>query len=146
MKRASMAARFFAFVIDMAFLWSVSALMAVAIAVGRLTGADRVSSKDLVATSVEILIIFFLFFLFLFLFYFTYLTGHGERTIGKSALKLKVVRRRDGGDLEWWRAFARACGYWVSSFPFFLGFFMAFFTKGRALHDMLTGTMVARDE
>jgi uncharacterized RDD family membrane protein YckC len=146
MKRASLAARFFALVIDMAFLWSVSALTAVSIVVGHSAGAGRVSSKDVVATVVEGLITFLLFGIFLFLFYFTYLTAHGESTLGKSVFKLKVVRRRDEGNLEWGRAFVRACCYAVSAFPFFLGFFVALLLKGRALHDMLAGTEVAREE
>lgn len=146
MKRASVAARFFALVIDMAFLWSVSALMVVLIVAGHLTGADHLSPKDPIAAALESLVIFLLFSLFLFLFYFTYLTAHGESTLGKGIFKLKVVRRRDERDLEWGRAFVRACCYVVSAFPFFLGFFVAFLTKGRALHDMLTGTEVAREE
>ena len=146
MKRASVAARFFAFVVDLAFLWSVSALMAVLIVIGHLMGTDRFSSKDPIAAALEALIIFAFFCSLLFLFYFTYLTAHGEKTLGKTLFKLKVVRRGDEGDLEWGRALARACAYGISAFPFLLGFFAAFLLRGRALHDVLSGTIVTREE
>ena len=95
MKRASLTARFFAFVIDVAFLWCVSGLMSASIIAGHLTAAERVSLKDPIAAALEILLVFFLVETFLFLFYFTYLTAHGEMTLGKSIFRLKVVRRGD---------------------------------------------------
>ena len=84
-------------------------------------------------------IVFFLSRPLLFLFYFTYLTAHGEMTLGKASFRLKVVRRGDEQELGLARAFGRACAYGVSALPFFLGFFMAFVLKGRAFHDILAG-------
>jgi len=146
MKRATLTARFFAFVIDVAFLWCVSTFLCLSVIAGHVAGADRYSFKDPMRLGVEILLVFFLSNLFLFLFYFTYLTAHGEMTIGKSIFKIKVVRRRDEHDLGLARAFGRACGYLFSAIPFLLGFLAPFFLKGRAFHDILAGTKVAKEE
>jgi uncharacterized RDD family membrane protein YckC len=146
MKRASLTARFFAFVIDVAFLWCVSALLTSAAILGRLAGADPVSPAKPVAAALEILLVFFLSNMLLSLFYFTCLTAHGETTLGKAAFGLKVVNHEDGTDIGWGRAFGRACAYALSAFPFLLGFFMAFLLRGRAVHDVLAGTRVVREE
>jgi len=146
MKKAPVTAQFFAFIIDVAFLWCVSGLMSASIIAGHLTAADRVSLKDPIAAALEILLVFFLVETFLFLFYFTYLTAHGEMTLGKSIFRLKVVRRGDEQEIGLARAFGRACAYGVSALPFLLGFLMAFVLKGRAFHDILAGTKVGQEE
>ncbi len=144
MKRAPAAARLLAFLVDIAFLSCVSALILLSGIAGYLTGLGRFRPIDPIETLRIFLTAFVFLKLFLFVFYFTYLTAHGEQTIGKAAFGLKVVRRADGRDIGLGRALARACCYAVSGFPLFLGFFMAFLLKGRALHDMLTGTEAIR--
>lgn len=146
MKRASLAARFFALVIDGAFLWCVSALLTAAVILGCLAGGDPMGSGNPLAAALKIFLLFFFSNLLLSLFYFTSLTASGEKTLGKAVFGLKVVVREDGSDIGWGRAFWRACGYVFSAFPFLLGFFMAFLLRGRALHDVLAGTKVVREE
>lgn len=146
MKRAPLIARFLAFVIDIAFLWCVAALMTGSVIAGYSLGASRISFADPVAVGLAVVLIFLFFNLFLSLFYFTYLTSGGGKTIGKDVFNIRVVRRHDEGNVGLARAFVRACAYALSTFPFLLGFFMAFLLKGKALHDVLTGTKVAREE
>jgi uncharacterized RDD family membrane protein YckC len=90
--------------------------------------------------------VFFFFSFALVLFYFTYLTAYGEKTLGKALFGIRVVRRRDGENIGFTRALIRTLFYWVSAFPLFIGFLMAFLLKGMALHDMLTGTMVIKED
>lgn len=146
MRRAAPAARFLAFVIDVVFLWCAAVLTTGSIITGYFLGAERVSFRDPVALGLVFGLVFFLSNLVLSLFYFTYLTSGGARTMGKEVFKIRVVRRRDEGNVGWGRAFARTCACALSAFPFFLGFLMAFFFRGRALHDILAGTKVVREE
>jgi uncharacterized RDD family membrane protein YckC len=146
MKRASLIARFFAFVIDLVFLFFITALVTGSIFAGYSIGAGRVPSRDPVGAVLTAILVFILSGIVLFLFYFTYLTSGKGRTIGKNVFGIKVVRAKDEGEVGWGRALARTCTYVLSAFPFLLGFIMAFLFGGRALHDILTGTRVAREE
>ena len=146
MKRASLIARFVAFLIDTAFLFCVSLLLVAVGCAGFMLGTDRIAPRSgLTGTLLLLILVFLAIKVFLFLFYFTYLTAHGERTIGKSILGLKVVRRTDEEAIGYGRSLVRACGYWISAFPLFLGFLMAILLKGRTLHDLLAGTMVVKE-
>ena len=71
------------------------------------------------------------------------LTG---RTLGKWVTGLRV-ERRDGEPLDLGRALLRhTVGYLLSLLPLGLGFLLAAFNReGRALHDLLAGTVVVRD-
>lgn len=68
------------------------------------------------------------------------------QTLGKWATGLRL-ERRDGGQLDWWRVLLRHfVGYPVSLLTLGLGFLVAAFNaQGRALHDLIAGTIVVRD-
>lgn len=147
MKRAPFFIRLLAFLVDLGFLFFVSLLLFISGLAGYSMGMEPVQSfSSFLFELRHFFPLFFKFLLILFLFYFTYLTARGEKTIGKTIFGIKVVRRRDSADIGIMRSFLRALFYWVSAFPFFVGFLMAFLLKGRALHDILTGTMVVKEE
>lgn len=68
------------------------------------------------------------------------------RTVGKWATGLRV-ERRDGGRLGFGRAILRhTVGYLASLLTLGLGFLLAAFSRdGRALHDLIAGTVVVRE-
>ena len=74
------------------------------------------------------------------------LAGLTGRTIGKWATGLRV-ERINGGDLGIGRAFLRHfVGYPLSFLTLGIGFLLAAVTsQGRALHDLIAGTIVTRD-
>lgn len=77
---------------------------------------------------------------------FVLLTTWRGQTIGKWATGLRI-EQMDGRDLSAWRALLRhLIGYPVSLLTFGLGFLVAAFTtQGRALHDLIAGTVVVRN-
>ena len=77
------------------------------------------------------------------LFYAPLLEGsRPHATVGKMALALQV-RRKDGGEVGFARAFARNVAEALCLLSFGLGYLIALFTTRRqALHDLLTGTVV----
>lgn len=61
-------------------------------------------------------------------------------TLGHRMLNLRVVDDRSGGNLGFWKAFARV---WIKGFFGIFSFFtMAFSRRHRAIHDMATGSTV----
>jgi uncharacterized RDD family membrane protein YckC len=148
MKRASWVARFLAFLIDLLFLLAVSILLLVSGALGAFigAGAGKASVSGLLATLAVFAFVFFFFEIFLFLFYFTYLTAHDENTFGKGVFGLKVVCRENYAPCGVVRSLARTLAYWLSALPLFLGFLMALIPGGLALHDIVAGTMVVKEE
>lgn len=146
MKRAPLFLRVLAFLLDLGFLFFVCLLLFISGLAGYMSGAEPVRSfSGFLLKFWGFFPVFFFFSSFLFLFYFTYLSAHGESTFGKSVFRMSVVRRRDGETIGFGRSLLRALFYWVSAFPLFAGFLVAFLLKGRSLHDMLTGTMVIRE-
>ncbi len=145
MRKAPLVARYLAFLIDIAFLVFVVALFVVAGLAGYLAGVGRSAVSGLSEAALSFVLILVCFKAFLCLFYFTYLNAHGEGTLGKSLFGLKVVRRRDGENIGFARSFARSVCYVLSAYPLCTGFFLAFLLKGRALHDILTGTEVVKE-
>lgn len=78
--------------------------------------------------------------------YFTIAVAIWGQTIGKRALRLKVVRP-DGSRVGFWRALARALAYYLSGIILLIGFLMVAFRKDRrALHDLICDTVVVRVE
>jgi uncharacterized RDD family membrane protein YckC len=77
---------------------------------------------------------------------FGVLTGLRGQTLGKWATGLRI-ERRDGTPLSWGHALLRHfVGYPLSLLTLGLGFLVAAFnTQGRALHDLIAGTVVVRD-
>ncbi len=78
--------------------------------------------------------------------YFTFFHGTWGQTIGKMIFGLRVVRP-DGQPLTYLRALIRVWGYFLSAIPFLLGFLWVGFTSSkRSWHDVLTDTMVIREQ
>lgn len=85
---------------------------------------------------------FYLLGLLVSLGYFTFFVGWSSRTPGKALLQLDV-RRTDGGEMSYSRAFLRWVGYLVSITFAGLGFLWVFFDeRKRGWHDYLSGTWV----
>ena len=65
-------------------------------------------------------------------------------TIGKRALNLAVVDL-SGNRISFGRSLGRTLARFLSALPLYLGYLMAAWrSDNRALHDLLTGTMVIR--
>ena len=92
----------------------------------------------------SILGIFFLTFLIVTVLYSTISIGVWGRTVGKAALKLKVVKP-DGSRVSIMRAFGRSIAYILNYFTFGLSFLIIAFThKKRGLHDYIADTIVIK--
>src|SRR5919107_4137054 len=76
---------------------------------------------------------------------FIVIAGLSGRTLGKWMAGLRI-ERRDGAPLSFVRALVRhLVGYALTALTLGLGFLIsAFDSKGRALHDLLAGTVVVR--
>jgi uncharacterized RDD family membrane protein YckC len=76
---------------------------------------------------------------------FGLIVGVSERTLGKWVAGLRI-ERRDGEPLSFARALLRhLVGYPLTLLTFGVGFLLAaFHPQGRALHDLLAGTVVVR--
>ena len=76
--------------------------------------------------------------------YYTVAIGIWGRTLGKVALKLKVVKP-DGSRVSFMRAFGRSLAYILNYFTFGLAFLIIAFTnKKRGLHDYIADTIVIK--
>ena len=77
-------------------------------------------------------------------FYFGYMWSKSGQTIGMKLVKVRVVRRNNGGGLSFIRAGLRGTlGYYISSFLFSLGYIWAIFDPNKeAWHDKLFDTWV----
>jgi uncharacterized RDD family membrane protein YckC len=78
---------------------------------------------------------------------FAVLTGLGGQTLGKWAAGLRI-ERKDGRPLGWGRSFVRHfIGYPLSFLTLGFGILIAAINpRGRALHDLIAGTIVVRDD
>jgi uncharacterized RDD family membrane protein YckC len=78
---------------------------------------------------------------------FGVLTSLTGQTIGKWATGIRIVRK-NGRPIGWASSLVRHfIGYPLSFLTLGLGFFLAAFNpRGRALHDIISGTLVVRDE
>ena len=78
--------------------------------------------------------------------YNTIAIGKWGRTLGKAALKLKVVKP-DGSRVSYWRALGRALAYYLNQVTFSLSFLIIAFTnKKRGLHDYIADTIVIKTD
>jgi uncharacterized RDD family membrane protein YckC/ribosomal protein L40E len=76
--------------------------------------------------------------------YYTVTIGKWGRTVGKAALKIKVVKP-DGSRVSYWRALGRSLAYYLNGFTFGLTFLIIAFTnKKRGLHDYIADTVVIK--
>jgi len=138
---AGLQLRIVAFVLDVVIL--ISALMLL-IAAGGLQTLFRSNFGDVdpPGSAFYVWIGFILAFIPLGILYYILLLAWKGQTIGKMAVRIKVVRR-DGGSLSLGQAFVRWLGYLASALPLGIGFLMALKdSQRRALHDLLAGTVV----
>lgn len=76
--------------------------------------------------------------------YFTVTIGIWGRTIGKAAMRVKVVRT-DGGRVSLGRAFGRYLAFYLNWMTFTIGFVViALNPLKRGLHDLIVDTRVVR--
>ena len=107
---------------------------------------SSVSSGDKINNSYlwPFLGIFFLTFFVVTILYSTVSIGVWGRTLGKAALKLKVVKP-DGSRVGIMRAFGRSVAYILNYFTFGFSFLVIAFThKKRGLHDYIADTIVIK--
>jgi uncharacterized RDD family membrane protein YckC len=140
MKRASIFVRFLALSIDIFILFLFYIMVFISAFAGYAFGMEVLSFSSLFG----FFPVFFYSSFFISLFYFTYLNMNGGMTVGKRAFGIKVVRR-DGTELGFLRAFLRSVSYIFSASIWCMGFIMAFFLKGRTLHDIIADTVVVEE-
>jgi uncharacterized RDD family membrane protein YckC len=135
--RAPFSLRCGALLIDYIILVGIVAFSTI---VARMFGGGTRSSGDS-AESMGLLIAFAVALL-----NFVILTAWRGRSLGKWATGLRIVRR-DGQPVGVGRSLVRhLVGYPLSLLTFGLGFLVAALNShGRALHDMIAGTVVVRD-
>ena len=144
--------RFIAFIIDGILLYVLSIIIAVFIYAGingpssessLLSAIQSSNAIDNSTVSSFIGLVFLTGFITTIV-YSTVAIGIWGRTIGKAALKLKVVKP-DGSRVSYWRAFGRSLAYILNWFIFGLGFLViAFTSKKRGLHDYICDTVVVK--
>ncbi|MBA4416706.1 MAG: hypothetical protein C0392_02170 [Syntrophus sp. (in: bacteria)] len=141
MKNAPIFERFIALCIDMMIVSFSSVIVLIVAFIGYGVGVDRLTLPGLSAIFLFSLVVAS----FIFLFYFTYLTMDEGMTVGKMVFGIRVIRR-DGMGVGvkpgFFRSLVRTMSYVISASVWFLGFFMAFFLKGRTFHDIIAGTQV----
>ncbi len=80
----------------------------------------------------------------LFVIYFSFFTFYGGQTPGKMALRIRVMGL-DSRTIPWHRAALRTLAYYLDFLTLGFGFLMAAIPPSkRALHDRLSGTVVAK--
>jgi uncharacterized RDD family membrane protein YckC/ribosomal protein L40E len=78
--------------------------------------------------------------------YYTFAIGKWGRTVGKMALKIKVVKP-DGTRVSYWRAFGRGLAFYLNQFTLGFSFLIiAFTSKKRGLHDYIADTVVIKTD
>jgi uncharacterized RDD family membrane protein YckC len=138
---ASLSIRLVAFILDLVVLLSFLTVF-VAAALLYLLFRSNFGEGELSSADDRTFIAIILSFLIFVPVYFVFLLAWRGQTVGKMAVRIKVVRR-DGGRVGLGQAFLRWLGYPASALPLGLGFLMALFNgERRALHDLLAGTAV----
>ena len=78
--------------------------------------------------------------------YFTFFHVAWGQTVGKMIYRVRTVQK-NGQPLTYPQALLRTLCYLVSALPLFLGFFWAGFTSSkRSWHDLISGTIVVREQ
>jgi uncharacterized RDD family membrane protein YckC len=77
--------------------------------------------------------------------YFPWFWVRSGQTPGLRTMGLRVVRDVDGGPVDWFHAFLRLFGYWISAAIFYLGFIWILIDqRKRGWSDLIAGTVVIR--
>lgn len=79
------------------------------------------------------------------LLYYAYFYSTSGQTLGKKALRLRVVRS-DGQPLNVYTGVLRAIGLWASTFLLGIGYILVLFDKQKqGLHDKIANTFVIKE-
>jgi uncharacterized RDD family membrane protein YckC/ribosomal protein L40E len=142
--------RLLAFLINGIILYIVISIITAAIFISKYgqssysTLLSTISSGNLDSMVLTFLGIFFLTFFIVTILYATISIGLWGRTVGKAALRIKVVKP-DGSRVSYWRALGRSLAYYLNGFTFGLTFLIIAFTnKKRGLHDYVADTVVIK--
>lgn len=104
-----------------------------------LGGADTISSQTVSATALVALVVSF--------FYFTVTQALCGKTFGMMLTNTSVVSMETGAPLTIQQSLIRTVGYFLALLPALLGFiWIAFNPTRRGLHDLLSGSIVIRDQ
>lgn len=144
MKRASMFARFFAFFLDIIIVFFLCIVVLISVLTGYIVGHGHSDYFFNIGKIAWLFAVFCLASVFLFAFYFTYLSAGEGSTIGKRIFNLRIVRQ-DGMHTSLTRSLLRSISYFLSASVFFIGFLMAPFFRGKALHDFIADTQVIEE-
>ena len=78
--------------------------------------------------------------------YYTVAIGKWGKTLGKLAVKIKVVKP-DGSRVSYWRALGRSLANYLNAFTFGLMYLViAFTSKKRGVHDYIADTVVIKTD
>ena len=135
--------RFLARIIDGLILGVVNIVITMPLGIGAMTIGSNPNMSDL-ASLLAVQGLVFLIRLVVSATYEILLTWKTGATLGKMALRLKVVRP-DGGGLTLGRAIGRYFSTWISSIILCIGYIIAAFDdEKRSLHDRICDTRVVR--
>ncbi|MFW2331228.1 MAG: RDD family protein [Nitrospinota bacterium] len=138
---ASIGARFIAFFIDCAIVYTTSAV-ASSLFLQQFVDYSVPFSIDTILQLLEGYLWSLLFYNLWFVAYFSIFTAVCSQTVGKIILQIKVVDEKNQ-PLTFGSALIRTLGYYLSAIPFFIGFFLSLTgTKRQALHDRISGSIV----
>ena len=128
---ATIGSRFGAKILDNIIMWVVQ--FAISFVVGAASGNDP-----------TVVMIAGIMNIFVGLGYAIFFLGWRGQTLGKMAVKIKVVNP-DGSDISWGKAFGRCFAEILSGCTLSIGYIIAFWdAEKRTLHDRLAGTRVIR--
>jgi uncharacterized RDD family membrane protein YckC/ribosomal protein L40E len=145
--------RFVAYIIDAIVLGTVTSIVTVPLFIHYLGQFSDYSWLSSAASGGTLPSGFWIFYGWYFLasflietIYFTVAIGKWGRTLGKMALRIKVVKP-DGSRVSYWRAFGRGLAYYLNQFTLGFSFLIiAFTSKKRGLHDYIADTVVIKTD
>jgi len=137
--------RFFAFEVDLLLLVLLLAIFVVAGFIAADWGAGE-GGMSLLRKAQVIVTLIFPLAVVLGIVYFSFFHAAWGQTIGKMIFRVRVLQT-SGQPLTFPLALLRTFAYLISAIPAFLGFIWMGFTSGkRAWHDLLSGTIVVREQ
>ncbi|MBP1715593.1 MAG: rdd family protein [Deltaproteobacteria bacterium] len=137
--------RLLAFEVDLLLLAVLLAIFIVAGFIAAEWGAGE-GGMSLVKKAQAIVILILPLAMVLTIVYFSFFHAAWGQTIGKMIFRVRVVQT-SGEPLTFPLALLRTFAYLISAIPAFLGFIWMGFTSGkRAWHDLISGTIVVREQ
>ena len=137
--------RLFAFEVDLLLLVLLLAIFVVTGFIAAEWGT-REGGMSLLRKAQVIVILIFPLAVILGIVYFSFFHAAWGQTIGKMIFRVRVLQT-SGQPLTFPLALLRTFAYLISALPAFLGFIWMGFTSGkRAWHDLISGTIVVREQ